>query len=243
MISCWLAQDVADRPDAAGSWRASLATVSAVCVYSANQPELLRTRLGIDGARIHVVPFGVDTGYYDSRHLVGAGGGDGVVAVGSDSRRDYATLFAAAERTGIPMTVACHPRNLVGLSVPPMVRIVRVFDEGYRELLHRADLVVTTTTAPAYPSGQSVVLEAMSMGTATITTDSAAMRDYVIEGETGALVPAGDAVALAGRLRELLGDRAQRAALARRAAEDVRRRFTLRRQWDAVARVIEGVTR
>ena len=47
---------------------------------------------------------------------------------------------------------------------------------------------MTPTIAPAYPSGQSVVLEAMSMGRATLTTDSPAMREYVADGVDGVLV-------------------------------------------------------
>jgi len=241
MVACWLAQDVADRPSAVGSWRTSLRSVDAVCVYSANQQDILAGALGVPSDRIRVVPFGVDTDYYDPAAATGARGGGGVVAVGSDSRRDYATLFAVAERTGIPMTVACHPRNVTGMPVPAGVRMVSVFDADYRDLLHRADVVVTPTTAPAYPSGQSVVLEAMSMGTATVTTDSAAMRDYVDDGVTGLLVPAHDADALAGRLEHVLRDDALRRQLGQAGARAVRARFGLARQWDAVATVIEQV--
>lgn len=242
MMSCWMAQDVQDRPRDTRSLRASLASVAEVCVYSSNQPPILSDALGIAPGRIHVVPFGVDTHYYDRAHARGPAGGGGVVAVGSDSRRDYATLFAAASARRIPMTVACHPRNLVGLHVPAEVRLVSVFDAAYRDLLHRADVVVTATTAPAYPSGQSVVLEAMSMGTATITTDSPAMRDYVDDGVSGILSPAGDADALAAEVGRVLDDDALRSSLAEQGARRVRERFTLERQWDAVGAVVHGAT-
>ncbi|MFS0866262.1 glycosyltransferase family 4 protein [Microbacterium sp. 179-B 1A2 NHS] len=242
MVSCWLAQDVQDHPAAVRSLRASMSSVAAVCVYSSNQPGILSSELHIPVDRIHVVPFGVDTAYYDRRLVAGPGGGAGVVAVGSDSRRDYATLFAVAERSGIPMTVACRPRNLVGLTVPPLVDLVSVFDTAYRELLHRADVVVTPTTAPAYPSGQSVVLEAMSMGKATITTDSPAMRDYVADGGTGILVPRGDPDAVGAAITRVLSDDRLRGSLGDRAERDVRERFDLRRQWDAVAHVLAEVT-
>lgn len=242
MIACWLAQDVCDRPSDARSLAASLRSVDTVCVYSANQVPILADRLGLPLDRIRVVPFGVDTAYYDPEIAGGLAGGGGVVAVGSDSRRDYATLFAAAERSGIPVTVACAARNLEGLHVPRGVRIVRAFDAEYRDLLHRADLVVTVTTAPQYPSGQSVVLEAMSMGRATLTTDSTAMRDYVDDGRTGLLTPAGDAGALAERMTAALRDDTVRAELGRRAARTVRERFSHGPQWRAVQAVIEEVS-
>ncbi|MCK6079862.1 glycosyltransferase family 4 protein [Microbacterium sp. EYE_5] len=242
MVSCWLAQDVLDRPAAAASVRASLSSVAAVCVYSANQAVILEEYLGVGADRIRVVPFGIDVDYFDAGRLRSPRGGGGVIAVGSDSRRDYATLFRMAERTGIPMTVACRPRNVTDLRIPPGIRLVSVFDADYRALLHGADLVVTTTTAPAYPSGQTVVLEAMAMGAATVTTDSAAMRDYVVPGSTGELVPPGDCEALAGTVTELLRDDGRRRSMGERARDDVRARFTVQRQWKTVARVIGEVS-
>src|SRR5665647_2985617 len=119
--------------------RRSLAGVARIVVFSSNQVSILANRFGVPSDRIVVVPFGVDTSYYDPSALATQPGGGGIVAVGSDSRRDYATLFEAARIAGLPMTVACQPRNIAGLTVPSHVRIVSVYDEAYRELLHQAD--------------------------------------------------------------------------------------------------------
>lgn len=244
MIVCWLAQDIAEYGRrATRSVQASMASLAAVCVYSSNQVAPLARALGLPIERFHVVPFGVDTDYFDRQHASGDAGGGGIVAVGSDSRRDYATLFAASALTGQKITVSCHPRNLRGLVVPPTVRLVSVFDSAYRDLLHHADLVVTPTTAPAYPSGQSVVLEAMSMGRATLTTDSPAMREYVDAEETGLLTPPRDPRAMATSIDRAVSDRAFRDRLGDAAATAVRERFTFDTQWASVARVIEEVSR
>lgn len=181
---------------------------------------------------------------YDPALVEGPAGGGGVVAIGSDSRRDYATLFEAVRLSGIPLTVACQPRNVAGLDVPPEVSlVVGAYDEEYRRLLHGADLIVTATTAPAYPSGQSVVLEAMSMGKATLTTDSPAMREYVSDGETGVLMPPRQPTRTAELVGSLMADEATRGRLGAQAYREARERFSLDHMWDTVGSVLKSVVR
>ncbi|WP_344092937.1 glycosyltransferase family 4 protein [Microbacterium deminutum] len=244
MMVCWLAEDV----HAMGrfqrrSVQKSLRSAASLCVFSRNQVRVLQATLSIDPKRIVVVPFGVDTRYFDPANVVGPAGGHGVVAVGSDSRRDYETLFEAASMVDAPFTVACEPRNVQSLNAPPNVSVVNMYDDAYRRLLHRADIVVTPTKAPAYPSGQTVVLEAMSMGKATITTDSQAMRDYVFDGETGILVSQRDPQQLAARINRLLDDAQLRESVGSAAQARARAQFSQAHMWSAVADVLRSVTR
>lgn len=243
MVSCWLAEDclqwTGGRLRSVGR---SMRGVDVVTVFSANQRDILGRTLGIPDDRIVVVPFGVDVGFFDARTTPGPPGGGGLVAVGSDSRRDYGTLFEALRVTRMPATVLCAARNLEGLTVPPGVTVRHgVYDADYRQLLHSADLVVTPTVAPAYPSGQTVVLEAMAMGRATLTTDSPAMRDYVVDDVTGVLTPPRDALGMARRIADLLADDARRASIGSAAASAVRGSFTLDHMWDAIGRVMAGL--
>jgi glycosyltransferase involved in cell wall biosynthesis len=235
MVCCWLSQDASTmgRRELRSVGR-SLAGVTRVVVFSSNQVPIIESRFGVPPDRIDVVPFGVDTSYYDPSRVEAPAGGGGVVAVGSDSRRDYATLFEAARLSGIHMTVACQQRNLAGLSVPENVQIVSAYGEAYRRLLHSADLVVTPTSAPAYPSGQSVVLEAMSMGRATLTTDSEAMREYVTDGWNGALMPVRDVRGVADRITALMEGPADRENLGHRGADSVRAKYDIGHMWSAI---------
>ncbi|HSH45335.1 MAG TPA: glycosyltransferase family 4 protein [Longimicrobiales bacterium] len=85
-------------------------------------------------------------------------------------------------------------------------------------------------------------LEAAACGTPTIASDSPGLRDSVVHGETGFLVPHGDVAALAGRLSEVLGNEALRAELgggARSFAEG----FTWDRAAEATERFLDGVAR
>lgn len=132
------------------------------------------------------MPFGVDT-EYDSLPAAGTAPG------GGGMRRDDATLMKPARIARVPLTLVCYQRNVSGLTIPPNVRMLPGLGHAsHRSLLTAADLVVTPTTAPAHPSGHSVVVEATSLGRATLTTDSPAMRSYVEDTVTGALVRPGD---------------------------------------------------
>ena len=148
-------------------------------------------------------------------------------------------MLDAAGICGIPLTVACQPRNLRGLEVPGSVTVVHgVYGEAYRRLLASADLVVTPTTAPAYPSGQSVVLEAMAMGRPTLTTDSAAMREYVTDDVTGVLVAPADPQALARSVAELMSDPARRDRMGAAGHDHVHEQHGFEQMWTAVGDVL-----
>jgi glycosyltransferase involved in cell wall biosynthesis len=78
------------------------------------------------------------------------------------------------------------------------------------------------------------VVEAAACGTPSIASDSPGLRDSVVDGETGSLVPHGDVRALADRLLEFAGSPAlvaRRGAAARRFAEGL--------TWEAAASATE----
>ena len=69
-------------------------------------------------------------------------------------------------------------------------------------VLRAADLLVLTTEPPE--SFGIVLIEAMAAGLPTIATEYPGVRAVVDEGETGLLVPPGDANAVAGAIRRLV---------------------------------------
>lgn len=73
------------------------------------------------------------------------------------------------------------------------------------------------------------VVEAMAAGVPLVATRTGGIPELVEDGETGLLVPPGDARALADALRGLLADPARREALALHAQSAARRRFSLER--------------
>jgi len=77
-------------------------------------------------------------------------------------------------------------------------------------------------------------LEAAACGTPTIASDVPGLRDSVVDGQTGLLVPHGDVETLSRRIEELLGDEEKLARLGSGA-----RRFAERFGWDASAHAVE----
>jgi glycosyltransferase involved in cell wall biosynthesis len=67
---------------------------------------------------------------------------------------------------------------------------------------------------PSYREGfGNVVIEAAAMGVPAVGTDIVGLRDAIVDGETGVLVPPKDAASLAGAILALLEDEALRRAM------------------------------
>jgi glycosyltransferase involved in cell wall biosynthesis len=103
-----------------------------------------------------------------------------------------------------------------------------VADDLKRELLRRSWVHVLTSPKEGWGISN---LEAAACGTATVASDSPGLRDSVVDGETGFLVPHEDVRALAQKIATLLTQPDLRDAMGRAA-----RRFAERFSWDAAAR-------
>jgi glycosyltransferase involved in cell wall biosynthesis len=107
-----------------------------------------------------------------------------------------------------------------------------VSEERKRDLFRRA-------WANLFPSPKEgwglTVMEAAACGTPSLASDSPGLRDSVRSGQTGFLVPHGDAPALAGRMLELAADPALVARLGAAA-----RQLALAWSWDDAAGATEA---
>ena len=83
-----------------------------------------------------------------------------------------------------------------------------------------------------------VALEAAAAGCALVAADLEGLRDAVVDGEGGALVPAEDAAAWTTALLELLADPARAAQLGARA----RIWATAERSWDLICDRYEEIS-
>jgi glycosyltransferase involved in cell wall biosynthesis len=242
LMSCWMSQRLltfAHRQRTDFSRLVDLAT--AVTVFSANQIPLMAALLGVRESKLHVVPFGVVTDYF----VPGSGeGGDRdnyVAVVGQDVGRDWPTFFRAAARTPRIRFVLAAPSNQMGVYSPP--ENVEVLGKQppsrYRALLQGADFVVVVSHPLPYPTGQSVLLEAMSCGRPAVVTRSPAMREYV-QNDAVATCEAGDADGLAAMIAALAADKDRRSAMASVARPIVLERFDSRQMWATVGAIIES---
>jgi glycosyltransferase involved in cell wall biosynthesis len=95
-----------------------------------------------------------------------------------------------------------------------------------------ADVLVFPTLSDGFGM---VVTEAFARGLPVITTDQAGASDLVIHEHNGLIVPAGDAVALAGAMRWCMNNR-ERLAMMRYAALETARKW----QWSDYRRALIG---
>ena len=106
-------------------------------------------------------------------------------------------------------------------------------------LIAACDVVVHASVL-AEPFGR-VLVEAMLAGRPVVATDAGGVPEVVTDGETGVLVPPGDARALGEALDALRREPARGAALACRGSVHARQRFSREAMLAGVRRVIEEV--
>ncbi|MFN8024851.1 MAG: glycosyltransferase [Acidimicrobiia bacterium] len=237
VISCWLARDLEHFGRARRSlYRFAYRSVDRLVYFSENQGEIFTRELGIPASRLRAVPFGIDHEFFSPQATAEQ---DYVVAVGRDLGRDWRTFLDAVRDAGYPVKVACRPETLAGLDIPANVEVVGFVDrDAYRDLLAAAKVVVVATYAVAYPTGQSVMLEAMAMAKACVVTDTPALSEYVLDGETAVLVPAADADALRAAIERVRADAPLRAALGARARERVDAEYNAPLMWARIAEIL-----
>jgi glycosyltransferase involved in cell wall biosynthesis len=114
-----------------------------------------------------------------------------------------------------------------------------VTDEQKRDLFRRA--WVHLLTSPKEGWGITNI-EAAACGTLTVASNSPGLKDSVVDGRTGFLVPHGDVDALASRIEQLLGNSELREQLGRQAYAHAQN-FTWDRAAAETERFLESVAR
>ncbi len=112
-------------------------------------------------------------------------------------------------------------------------------DAELPRVYHAADLFVLPASARAEAFG-TVLLEAMAAGLPVITTEVGTGTSWVV-GEAGWVIPPRDPEALAGAIREILGQPEAARARARRGQERVQAEFSVERMVGTVLTVYEEV--
>ena len=143
-------------------------------LFADSEEAEIRRRFSPHAGRLQSGWFGVDESFWTMPAHGGARAG--VLAVGNDGRRDYATLVESARLLPeVQFTVITRldaPDNL-----PTNVRWRRgdwkenaVSDVGLRELYQTAACVVVPLKESIQPSGQSVAMQAMMCGAPVVIT-------------------------------------------------------------------------
>lgn len=140
--------------------------------------------------------------------------GDYFAALGGEAR-DYAVLCEAARALPETRFVAvARPHNFDALNPPENleVRFNLPFEEAWGIIQHARAAIVPLRSRET-PCGLVTLVGAMHLGKAQIVTDAAGAADYLKNDDTGLLVPAGDATAMADAVKRLEDDPALAARL------------------------------
>lgn len=218
--------------------------VSAIVFNSAVSREQ-HTAFGITAPRTLVIPNGFDTALWcpdaKERDIVrqSLGISRGARVVGHVARyhpiKDQATLLKAMQ----PVMLECQQAHLllIGREVAPSnpslkeyfdslpMDRVHVMEERFdvQRLLQALDVFCLSSRSEAFPN---VLGESMASGVVCVTTDVGDAR--LIVGETGSIVPAGDAAAMANALRALLEkDESELEALGSMARSRILQRYSI----------------
>lgn len=114
-----------------------------------------------------------------------------------------------------------------------------VFLIGFRNDVPRVLAASDVLVLPSFREGTPrVITEAMASGLPVVATDIAGIPEQVVDGESGYLIPTGDAAALADKLAELLANSELRKQMGKRGLERVER-FSV----DAMLRDLDGLYR
>jgi glycosyltransferase involved in cell wall biosynthesis len=191
--------------------------------------------IGLDLARFTTPPEGARAEF---RRQAGAGNGDVLLTfVGRlvpIKRVDLALeAFAQARASGAPLRLAIVGDGEERAGLEQLARELGVADRvkfvGYSDDMVKvtagSDIALLTSANEGTPVS---LIEAAAAGKPAVATGVGGVAD-VVTAETGRVVPAGDAGALAAAITELAADPAQRAAMGAEAQRHVLGRFSVER--------------
>jgi rhamnosyl/mannosyltransferase len=228
---------------------------SAITVSSPRLAETTPALRG-HGAKIAVVPFGVDPGEWSARPPLADeireryGPGPLIVLLGRLVHYKGAEILVEAMRDvhadATALIVGDGPKRgeaeaaVVQHAVADRVVFTGAVPDADRAAyLHAADLFVLPATNRGEAFG-IVQVQAMATGTPSISTELGTGTSWVNrDGETGLVVAPNDPIALAKAINELLGDDARRARMGDAARRRVTEHLTAERMFHELRRLYE----
>jgi glycosyltransferase involved in cell wall biosynthesis len=185
------------------------------------------TSLGAPEDKIHTIHFSIDNKFFTPRPETKPQP-DFIFSLGEIRSRDYASLFKAVSNLRVDLLVAAsgywyarEKDTMSSTPIPDNIKISGGFSrDELRDLYARSQFVVLPIYESVYSAGATACLESACMGKAVVVTKSPGITDYVIDGETGILVPPGDVQAWREAIQWLLNHPKE----AKRMGENARQR-------------------
>lgn len=130
------------------------------------------------------------------------------IFAGGNGKRDYRCLVDAVRGTGIPVIISTTDRKVRETIDPlPNVIVLAASEPAFAQLQAASKFVVIPMTFTGLKGGgEANFCNAMWHGKPVIAADSIAASDYIVEGQTGFVVPSGDSHQLRHRILTLWND-------------------------------------
>ena len=218
--------------------------LEAIIVIGEGERDYLLSQGLADPDRLHLVQFGVDTGFWTAKEP--AQTKDYILAIGNDDGRDYETLLNAIGSH----TLRLHTARPLPGELPPNVAHTKgdwagraLSDGQLRDLYRGSRFVVTPLYDSVQPQGQSVTLQAMACGKAVILSRTRGLwsRELMQHLHNCYLVPPGDVAALRAAIDRLDQDEELRAGLGRAARRSVEQHFSSNMMAERIGKVLLGL--
>ncbi len=209
-----------------------------ICVCQ-SQIDYAVNELRMPRSKVSFVYHNIDHVYY---HPVQEETEDFILTVGRE-QRDYKNLLQAIAGTGINLAIvpssAWSPKDAKINNVENLRIFSRLKYHELRALYARAKLVILPLFDVDYAAGATSLLEAMAMGKAVITTKSRGISDYVIQHETGVIVPPENPMALREAILSLWNEPKNRKRLGANARLAVEEDMNIDIYTERVANIVE----
>lgn len=241
IVACWLAQDIQTTSTARRDRLQRLySQVSKVIVFSRNQREILKSFLKLRDEQITVLHFGIDTEKADRLFPVTTDNGRWL-SVGRDLGRDWKTLVKAMELTDLPCDVIARPGVLPSELPTNIAALPSMPESEYWQRLAACRGLVLAVHDLAYPSGKTVLLQAMALGKPCVITSTPALTDYLPEDAVLTAPIAGDYLSLADSVLRLEADKTLRERLGNAARNFVQQQCNEKMMWARITRAVREV--
>lgn len=152
---------------------------------------------------------------------------------------DFKTIFKAAEYQSWTLVIICGKRDHLEVRKLNKNNAAAVFCEiplsQHRQFVKDAAVYVLSLHETGHSAGHVRLRECVRLGVPVVATDVSSLKDYIIQNETGVLVPPGDYVAMRKAVNNILANRKEGMRLAKnafdRAGDFLREDYLQRIRW------------
>ncbi len=196
---------------------------------------------GVDSDRITVIAPGVNLDLWPRPAPQATAGLVRILFVGADfARKGGEVLLQAFD--GLRDHCELHLVTKAAIAPAPGVHVYRDVapnSDLLKRLYATADIFALPTLADCFPL---VIQEAMAAGLPVVATDVGAIGEAVCDGDTGALVPPGDAMALYQALAALATDEDRRRIMGARGRDKAEREYDSKVNAGRIVGLMKGIT-